>query len=79
MSKDTDSPFSPAAIAKASGRRLRDITVRQLDRSQDGPKPSDFGDHEPIPEEAMVPVPIGPDDRGAGMVKVLPSVIEEKE
>lgn len=79
MSKDTDSPFSPEAIAKASGRRLRDITVRQLDWAQKGPRPSDFGEHEPIAEEAMVPIPIGPDDRGTSKVIIDPSIIEEKE
>ena len=75
MSKDTDSPFSPEAIAKASGRRLRDITVKQLDRAQKGPRPSDFGDHEPIDEEAVISLPLGPDS----LTVSDSSICEEKE
>jgi hypothetical protein len=33
--------------------------VKQLDRAQSGPRPSDFGDHEPIDEEAIVQVSMG--------------------
>jgi len=67
MSKDADSPFSPAAIAKASGRRFRGLSAQQSDRAQHGDKPSDFGDHEPIPDEAVV------------QVKVDSEIVEEKE
>ena len=57
--KDTDSPFSPASILKASGNRFRSADARWLDRAQGGARPSDFGDHAPILDEAVVQVEMG--------------------
>lgn len=54
---------------------MRDITVKQLDRAQKGPRPSDFGDHEPIDEEAVISLPLGPDS----LIVSDSSICEKKE
>jgi hypothetical protein len=79
MKKEADSPFSPVAIAKIVGRRFRSIASGRGDQAQRGPKPSDFGDHEPIPEEAMVQLSLGPKDLSASKIRIDPSICGEKE
>ena len=39
---------------------------RRDKRFQEGPVPGDFGDHKPIPEEAMTLVPLGQEEREIG-------------
>lgn len=80
MKKDVDSWFDPAAILKASGRHFSNASAKRLDRGQVGTKPSDFGDHKPIPDEAMVQLSLGPKDLSSSKSSAYDhSIFEEKE
>jgi len=48
------SPFDPRVLKLALGNDAR----HRESMMQDGPRPSDFGEHDPIPVEAMSSLPI---------------------
>ncbi len=79
MNNDVESPFTPAAILRASGICFRATATKHLDRAQHGDRPSDFGDHKPIPDEARIQLSLGPKDLSTAKVVIEPPISEEKE
>lgn len=55
--------------AKAAKRLALSVETKFADSRSNGPAPADFGEHEEIPEEAIVPVVMNTDSK----------VIEEKD
>ena len=56
---EKDSPFSPASILSVSKRSFKSVATKLADVAQSGDRPSDFGDHEPIDESAVVQISMG--------------------
>lgn len=70
------SPLEDAILQQALAFQ-KTKAAKRADRPQQGPSPSDFGDHEPIPLDTICIVPVFA--TGESVVENVPETVEELE